>query len=161
LVNNWKAAGMPEPKNINSHLGMFEDYERVIGGILEVNEIEGFLDNLKEFYQLADEEGYILEDFVVVWDDKYGDREVFCMDLLSLVKGNGLLLPIGDGSDHSQLTRLGKFLENAVDRHVGRFVIRKKPGKISGKNAYFLESSICVVKDNGDNQLAPFSDVKK
>jgi hypothetical protein len=161
FVNNWKAAGRPEPKKIGCHLGSFEHYECIIGGILEVNAIDGFLDNLNEFYQLADEEGYILEEFVNAWNKRYGQKEVFCNDLLSLVEDYGIGLPVGDGSMRSKLTRLGKILEHAIDRHIGSFIIRKKPGKISGKNVYVLESSIRLIGDKGDNQVDIFGDVKK
>jgi len=52
IVQHWIALGRPERKSTVA-FGRFEDYSRVIGGILECNEIEGFLSNLEQFYKTS------------------------------------------------------------------------------------------------------------
>jgi putative DNA primase/helicase len=47
LARAWVAEGRPGPGNL--HLGSFEQWTHVIGGILRVAGIPGFLDNLHEF----------------------------------------------------------------------------------------------------------------
>ena len=47
LAKAWISAGCPEPTGIKL-LGGFEEYRRVIGGILEVAGIKGFLGNADE-----------------------------------------------------------------------------------------------------------------
>jgi putative DNA primase/helicase len=54
LIRAWAAAGRPRgPKA----LGMFDAWSAVLGGILTVAEIPGFLGNLAEFYGASDLEG--------------------------------------------------------------------------------------------------------
>ena len=66
MVKAWIAEECPEPENIKP-LGMFEAWTRVIGGILQVAGIEGFLGNLDEFYDESDAEGEALRAFIDLW----------------------------------------------------------------------------------------------
>ena len=54
LVQAWIAAGRPKG---GVTLGSFESWARIIGGILEVAEIPGFLQNRAEVYEQSDAEG--------------------------------------------------------------------------------------------------------
>jgi hypothetical protein len=49
LAKAWISDGSPEPKGIKL-LGGLEEYRRVIGGILQVAGVKGFLSNADEFY---------------------------------------------------------------------------------------------------------------
>jgi hypothetical protein len=62
LDKAWIAAGCPEPKGIKLP-GGFEEYGRVIGGILEVAGIKGFLGNTDEFYESSDATEGIFKEF--------------------------------------------------------------------------------------------------
>jgi putative DNA primase/helicase len=54
LARAWIAAGRPSP---SVSLGGFQHWARVVGGILEVATVPGFLTNLDELYEQADAEG--------------------------------------------------------------------------------------------------------
>jgi putative DNA primase/helicase len=54
LVRAWLATGQPEPEL--RPLGSYEAWSRVMGGILQVAGVEGFLANLNEFYDPANTE---------------------------------------------------------------------------------------------------------
>ena len=54
LGRAWIAAGMPRHQKT---IGSFEGWAEVMGGILEVAGVPGFLGNLKEMYERADAEG--------------------------------------------------------------------------------------------------------
>ena len=54
LGRAWIAAGMPRHQKT---IGSFEGWAQVMGGILEVAGVPGFLGNLKEMYERADAEG--------------------------------------------------------------------------------------------------------
>jgi hypothetical protein len=65
LIENWIRKGKPAPRKLSAQLGMYEDWRRVMGGILEAADISGFLGNLNDFYESSDAEANILNEFVV------------------------------------------------------------------------------------------------
>jgi hypothetical protein len=73
LARNWYANGQPEPSTPS--LGKFEDWCRVIGGILEAAGIGGFLGNLDALYSGVDAESPEWEGFLSAWLDCYGTTE--------------------------------------------------------------------------------------
>jgi len=83
LAKAWMAAGCPEPKGITP-MGSFEEYSRVIGGILQVAGVKGFLDNADEFYESSDLEGANLRFFVTAWWEKFQGKSVGVSELFNL-----------------------------------------------------------------------------
>jgi hypothetical protein len=71
LVRAWVAAGKPDAKVPT--IGGFDSWARTIGGILEYAGIKGFLGNLEEMYQMADEESEEWEAFLRRWYEIFGD----------------------------------------------------------------------------------------
>lgn len=116
LVQAWLDAGRPDGTPV---LGMFEQWSRVLGGILDVAAVPGFLGNLSTFYEESDAEGMSARLFIKTWWQQFGEREVGVAELWPLVspeKGDPIDLDLGDGSDRSQKTRLGKRLADLRDR---------------------------------------------
>jgi len=111
LIQAWLSAGRPPGRR---SLGMFEEWARTMGGILEVAGIRGFLENLQEFYETADTEGAAWRTFVAAWWIAYEERGVKVGDLYSLAVEAGLSL--GEKSEQSQKVRLGIKLSEARDR---------------------------------------------
>ncbi len=114
LVRAWLDAGRPDGR---SSLGMFESWARVLGGILEVAEVPGFLGNLSEFYAVSDGEGAALGGFVSSWWAVFGERSVAMADLWPVADSSDL--DLGSGGERSQRTRLGKLIGAQRDRVVG------------------------------------------
>ena len=111
LVRAWIEAGKPEPTS-SPTLGMFESWSRVMGGILQVAAVPGFLSNLNDFYGSTDTEGEMVRSFLAAWWEEYQDKELGVADLYRLCSGeDGGILDLGDGSERSQKTRLGKRLD--------------------------------------------------
>ena len=114
LGQAWIAAGRPEARPL---LGMFEDYCNIMGGVLSVAGIPGFLGNLDEFYTASDAEGNAWRAFVASWADRYGTRDVGVVDLWKIVDptdgADPIDLQLGDGTERSQKTRLGLRLADA------------------------------------------------
>ncbi len=102
LVRAWVRAGRPSG---DASLGSYEAWAAVMGGILDVAGVGGFLGNLSEFYDQADVEGKNDRAFVEAWWDKHGDKAVGVADLYPLAVE---VLELGDGSERSQRTRLGR-----------------------------------------------------
>ena len=99
-------------------LGMFESWSRVMGGILQVAGVPGFLSNLSDFYESTDTEGEMVRSFLAAWWEQYQDKELGVADLYRLCSGeDGRILDLGDGTERSQKTRLGKLLGDLRDRH--------------------------------------------
>ena len=71
LGRAWIAAGMPRHQKT---IGSFEGWAQVMGGILEVAGVPGFLGNLEEMYERADAEGGVWRGFVALWWERFGTR---------------------------------------------------------------------------------------
>jgi len=115
LGRAWLAAGRPQQQK--PRLGMFEAWSGIMGGILAVAGIPGFLTNLEEFYEDTDTEGAMWRNFVQTWWMSHGESEVGTAELFSLAVHVDPPLELGDGSEKSQRTRLGKALKFMRDRH--------------------------------------------
>jgi len=124
LVQAWIAAGKPKALNTPT-MGMFESWAVVIGGILQVAGIEGFLNNLSEFYEESDAEGSIWRAVVSAWWDRFEDREVGVSILWDLISDLDEPLDLGQGNEKSQKTRLGKLLVRMRDRQFDNLRIVK------------------------------------
>ncbi len=109
----WIAAGTPRgTKNI----GSFESWAAVMGGILDVAGVPGFLCNIDEMLEASDREGAVWRVFVGEWWDRYGTAEVGTADLYEIAINCEPPLALGAGGDRSQRTRLGKALGRMRDR---------------------------------------------
>ena len=119
LIQNWIAKGKPPG---TTSLGAFERWAETIGGILAAADIEGFLGNLERLYTTADAEGAMWRDFVAAWWQTHRDRPCRVSELVELCTAGEFMAPIlGDGTERSQSTRLGKALQNARDRVFGDY----------------------------------------
>jgi hypothetical protein len=117
LVRAWLAAGRPLSRE---RLGSFEHWAAVMGGVLRVAGVEGFLGNLDELYANADVEGEAWREFTLAWWDEHGHLPTHVSDLTELCEKQDLMLQArGDGSARSQQSRLGRALQSARDRVFG------------------------------------------
>jgi hypothetical protein len=118
LVRAWIAAG--RPRYTERTLGSFDGWSAVIGGILSVAGVPGFLGNLSEFYEAADLEGTIWRAFVAAWWDKHRENEVGAGDLFPIaLETDGFDLDAR--SERGQRVKFGKLLANKRDRVIGDY----------------------------------------
>jgi hypothetical protein len=119
LIQAWIAVGRPLHKK---RMGSFENWSAVIGGILEVAGVSGFLGDLESLYDTADTTGNEWRQFIVAWWDAFADHEVTVKQLLELALDQDLLgTVIGDKSFRSQLTRLGQGLSSVREQQIGKW----------------------------------------
>ena len=107
-------------------MGSYEQYSKVIGGVLEANGINGFLENRQDLYQQSDAEGQAWEAFVTEWHSQFGSQEVGVSELYKIVSpinGDPIDLNLGDGTERSQKTRLGRLLMKNRNRKFGALTI--------------------------------------
>jgi len=122
MVSAWVHAGQPYS---GTKIGSFENWTRVIGGILQFCGIDGFLQNREKFYEHADEENEMWRAFVKDWWSAFATEPVTAKALYGLCEDNDLMVSVrGDKTERSQQTRLGKALKSARDRTIGNFRIQ-------------------------------------
>jgi hypothetical protein len=138
LIQAWIVEGMPKGTNV---LGTFEQWARVMGGILDVAEVPGFLANLHDMHIESDEETEAWHGFLDIWWQKYRGEVVTAGILYSLAVENDLLLPIlGGGTERAQKTILGSALGRLSGRKFGEFeVVATVPDRRSKIKKYMLE----------------------
>lgn len=112
LVNNWIAKGRPDGKQT---LGSFESWARVMGGILEVAGIPGFLAESPEAGE-ENEDDRRWDPFVERWWMEYQERSVLPGGLIDLASE---LVPETerDGRSRTEQSRI-TFLAYLLDKHV-------------------------------------------
>jgi len=125
LIRNWFAQGKPVADQPS--LGMFEGWCRVIGGILKVNGIPGFLENLDTLYTTADMETAHWRNFTENWFSTYARSSVGVARLYELVLDKDIPIDLGSGSEHSKRIRLGLQISKMRQRQFGDY--RIVPGK--------------------------------
>lgn len=108
LVRHWLASGRRPGKQ---SLGSYESWAKIIGGILDAAKIEGFLGNLKNFYELSDGETNGTTAFVAAWWEKFRDAPVTAQTLVSLAHE---YLEIGNSITGDPTKRLGRKLVKLV-----------------------------------------------
>lgn len=109
LVQKWIAQGKKPGDKVNNR---FPVWSRVVGGILEANDIRGFLDSASviEFREDSDEEDESLAAFVQMWHEKFKTQEVFAKDLVSFAILCGIVRDNETVSFEQQCLETGQYL---------------------------------------------------
>lgn len=150
LIRSWLKKGRPRgPRS----LGSYEDWSRTMGGILEAAGISGFLGNVLESYEEADQEGQMWREFFQEWWNTYRDQEVEMPQLFSLAMERDLMLEVmGDKSERSQKTRLGKALRANRDRQVHRWRLQQGLSNGHTKSSRFRLVDVGLPYDQEDDE---------
>ena len=119
LVQAWMAVGRPAGVVT---LGSFESWARIIGGILGVAEIPGFLQNRADVYEQSDAEGRVWAQLFTRWWTKFQGTPVGVADIWPLTGGKDpLALALGSKGERSQKTQLGLRLRDRRGRQFGPY----------------------------------------
>ena len=113
LGRAWIAAGKPRHART---IGSFEEWAHIVGGVLDVAGVPGFLGNLKETYHTTSAEGSAQGVFISAWWDRHGPQPVGTAELYDLAVTCDPALPLGEGSERSQRTTLGMIVTRLRDR---------------------------------------------
>jgi hypothetical protein len=120
MIQAWLSVGRPKPEC--KRLGSFEDWSDVIGGILKVAGVHGFLSNLSEFYEMADLEGAIWRDFVIAWWGMYKSEKVSVAKLFDIAVEEESFELVGN-TERAQRISFGRQLARQKDRVIGDYRI--------------------------------------
>ncbi|MDR4485126.1 MAG: DUF3854 domain-containing protein [Nitrospirales bacterium] len=138
LIQTWIDAGKPPGV---ATLGRFEQWTQVLGGILQVCGIPGFLSDRQWVHTEADQDTRAWEDFCAAWYEQYGTLAVTAKDLFEVAKERSLLLTLWGGrSTLAAQQRLGHALADRRDRLFGQLYIRSADRASTGNKAYCLET---------------------
>lgn len=145
LVRAWLAAGRPAGQLT---MGSFEQYVAVMGGILDVAGIPGFLSNADELRLQADGETNEWRAFVHAWWERWHEASVGVSDLAQLLwaedgqRSDLLLGVVTSERERGAVTQLGKRLSAKRDCVIGglRIVVHTQTDK-SGRLQYRLVPS--------------------
>jgi len=123
LCQAWIAAGKPRGART---IGSFENWAHVVGGVLEVACIPGFLGNLDEMMEASDSEGAGWSAFIGAWWDRFGTAEVGAADLFDVALFCDPAPPITGHTDRAQKTSFGIAIKKMRDRvfRVGDLTLR-------------------------------------
>ena len=140
LIQAWIAAGKPLHE---TRLGSFEKWSEVMGGVLDIAGIPGFLGNLNELYAASDGDGQLWREFTGAWWDEFRAAPKKVSDLTQFCEDRDLMQNVlGDGSTRSQQTRLGKALATKRDRVFNGLTVKRiEQGKHKGSVFYALASA--------------------
>jgi hypothetical protein len=127
MARRWFQAGQPPPST--PVLGKFEEWCRVIGGILEASGVTGFLANLDELYANVDSESPEWLGFLTTWAEVIGpailspkeiEAKIRASDGARLLEAlpSDLAIALNDPRG-SFVRRLGKALAKRADRRYG------------------------------------------
>jgi DNA polymerase-1 len=144
LIRRWQVAGCPERA---TSFGSFERWEAVIGGILEVAGVEGFLGNLQDHRSEADYDTslkidhfeWLAEHFGWVAGSEFTTRDVN-EAMVEKVGKDGLAInptaefppELMNPLEPGYTTKLGKYYNDHRDGWLGGFRVRKLDKKAGG-----------------------------
>lgn len=137
LIRWWVQCGRPSGES--GRMGSYEQWEQVIGGILDSAGIAGFLDNIDELDETDDEERDELAQFLTAWHTLYGQdavtaREAIEDGRLASLCGSG----VGPQEGHWTASGLGAYLRSAKNRVVaGQRLVKVK--RRSAADAWRIE----------------------
>jgi hypothetical protein len=122
LVRAWLDAGCPEGQTT---LGSYESWARVLGGVLGVSGVLGFLSGRERLYSEADRETADWRGLCEAWWEAHADHPITAKEVFEVAKKRGLLLHVWAGrSDLGAQQRFGHALPSVRDRVFGRFTVR-------------------------------------
>ena len=116
IARAWFAAGCPDGAR---SLGMYERWAEVIGGMLDVAGVGGFLTNLDAFYDQDDLEGDAIHWFIERWSREHGTTPVRVGQVASwaLASDSEILPLLGERlSDRGLQTRFSLFVRRLKGR---------------------------------------------
>jgi len=81
MARAWAIAG--RPGGCKLVIGGFEDWVRVVGGILDFAGVTGFLGNLSKLYEDMDSSSDEWQSFFDAWHAEHGEHEMLASDIVT------------------------------------------------------------------------------
>ena len=149
LARAWQAAGTPNYSGSNRI--RFNTWARVMGGILDVVEIPGFLDNVREQREnIGAVAGSEWHELTALWFEKYGSEPVTAKQLLPIAETIAdLAAAFGKAEGAAREKSLSRLISNRRDQLFSGLKILKGP--IIGRKVTFKLGKQPQTTYNADN----------
>src|SRR5690625_53052 len=138
LVENWLQAGQPDYSG-SHRLGSFEEWVRIVGGVLQAAEIEGFLEHRSYMRHEPVAEGLAIWLEQVHHLNPAPSKILSASDFVSAAHGFEQELEKLLSLDVRNVRRVGWFLRNHVNREYGGYTLVESRPSESGNNGYRIE----------------------
>ncbi len=139
LIQNWIKKGKPKPNNTIPHLGGFENYREIMGGIMTAAGYKNFLGNRAITKSRVNHVDESMRGFVSLWWEQIQNLKVRAKDLHPIGKEAEIFDDVLMAKDErGEVTRLGKWLQKNNDRIFNGLKIRSGEGT-NNKQMYWLE----------------------
>jgi hypothetical protein len=150
LVQAWIASGQPKGEET---LGSFENWAEVMGGLLKVIGVPGFLQNVDELRNKNELEGVPWREFTVTWWKAFRTEPARVSTLNDFCQRYGLLESVrGDGSSRAQESRLGRALSSKRDRIYEGLSIRLVVDANHKGRCYALEPTASFAENSAGSE---------
>jgi hypothetical protein len=145
LIHCWKDKGRPKAPPKTPHKGTFEAWRDVIGGILDVAGIPGFLSGDGASRAEVDE----WRTLMCLWVQKFGAKKALIGELVTLCTEAGILMDaLGAGNDQMQRIRLAKAISGRRDQVVD--VTKRLISDVFGESGELVEATASRHQEAGD-----------
>jgi hypothetical protein len=121
LCRNWVQAG--SPSGYTGRRGSFEEWERVVGGVLAAAGISGFLDDLDEI-TVDNPERDLNREMFASWFERYGSEPKSSRELAD----DGWVATFTSKPSDATAGSIGHFLKARKDQRVGTLVLKLVKG---------------------------------
>jgi hypothetical protein len=135
IARGWFAAGKPKAEEV-PRLGSFEAWTEIVGGMVTFAGVGGFLGNLKELYDKADEGNAEWEAFLEEWWRQRGEDPITVKGLAKLINDEVLLKDALPG-DLSEALDKG---EGSFTRRLGKALAKRAGTRYGEDGLHILEA---------------------
>lgn len=123
IIQSWVSAGC-KPWS-GTPLGSFEEWSRIMGGILENAGITGFLENRHQLVASGGDDRDAALDFCTAWWNRHQDNPVKPADLIMVNAVHQDPLGLEGAEGRSGSTRVGSWLKAHRDCVIGDFIVKQ------------------------------------
>ena len=147
LARAWFAAGKPVPGTPLPRIGGFQPWVDTIGGILAHADIGGFLGNMEELYDQADNDALQWAAFLHTWHEAYGEGEKLIAEIVRDIK-----VAAQENSNGGGVDLYNALPDDLADIHKGDLKRRLGKALASHVGSQFDESGLHLVKAATDRR---------
>lgn len=145
LIQNWIKRGKPKPDQTIPHLGGFENYREIMGGIMTAAGYSNFLGNRAVTKSRVNHVDESMRSFVSLWWETIQNLKVRAKELHPIGKEAEIFDEVLTAKDEAaEMKRLGRWLQKNNDRVFNGLKIRSGEGS-RGKAVYWLEDQTTTV----------------
>lgn len=135
LARAWILAGRPAGRTV---LGSYSSWSHVVGGILELAGVEGFLEQKDEEAEPVDPDEGEWQALVAAWGERHGDTSITARELTALAGELEVLEVDGSRVDRSARSRFTRALARRRDRVYGPWRLTIQRNRHTKQNVYAL-----------------------